>query len=78
VTDHLDVVDNGQTAIPMDRGGLDTLLSVFHRVCGSLELEQHDTPVAGLIARVIIEAALSGEADADGLYECALRAVLAS
>jgi hypothetical protein len=34
------------------------LLSVFHRVCGSLELEQHDTPVAGLIARVIIEAAL--------------------
>lgn len=62
----------------MSNGQIDALLSVYQRVCGNLDLEAQDAPTASTVARAIIETALSGELDPDGLYERALQAVLAS
>lgn len=62
----------------MSNGQVDALLSVYQRVCGNLGLEAQDAPTASTVARAIIEAALSGELDPDGLYERARQAVLAS
>lgn len=77
VPNYLDITDK-QAAISSDGGQFDALLSVFHRVCGNLDLNAHDASTARTVARAIIEAALSGELDPDGLYESALQAVLAS
>lgn len=75
--DFQDIIDR-QAAIASDGSQFDALLSVFHRVCGNLHLEVQDAPMARTIARALIEAALAGELDPDGLYECAVQAVLAS
>lgn len=62
----------------MSNGQVDALLSLYQRVCGNLDLESQDAPTARIIARTIIEAALSGELDYDRLYRHAIRAALAA
>jgi hypothetical protein len=69
--------EHKQRSLPceVERGGLDALLAVYHRVCGALNLHLEDEPLARTIARDIIEDVLDGEDDPDMIYDRVMKAV---
>ena len=61
-----------------ERAPFGGLLSVYRRVCDSLDLDSEDETTARTIATTVIEAALHGEDDPEALYQRVLQSILTS
>lgn len=66
---------DGATFSPEAEEGVQTLVTIFDRVCRALDLDLGDDTAPRKIARTIIEATLSGESDPEKLFLCGLHAV---